>query len=282
MSLKFLTADLAPGDHRAREQDVSHLRVQAIRDPFDPLLGRIYTRLWHEFGHRNEMEPHDVIVARLAHDPRDLVHGHALRYELLAILDGDTIVGLRDHTAIVPPDPGPNHDGAAATRVLVHLSHVIVEPSHRGTGLSGWLRALPLQAARSCAAAVGRRCDDITLVGEMEHPDDTPAVQARLRSYARAGFRKLDPRQVDYHQPDFRPAAEIDATSLQPVPLMLVVRRVGREHEPTIPAAEVRELVGGLYTLFAVHQQPAHMAPLWAWQGSLPRAGAVPLLPLLP
>ena len=60
------------------------------------------------------------------------------------------------------------------------------------------------------------------------------------------------------------------------------MRRVGREHEPTVPAAEVRELVGGLYTLFAVHQQPAHMAPLWAWQGSLPRAGAVPLLPLLP
>lgn len=275
---QFIPEDLAPGDRSPRAPDRPHLRVQAVQGPDDPLLDRLYPRLWHEFGRRNEMEPREVIVSRLAHDPRDLVHGHALRYELLALFHGDELVGLRDHTAILPPTTDPD----ASTRAMVHLSHVIVEPSHRGTGLAAWLRALPLQAARSCAAALGRRCDDITLVGEMEHPDDTPAVLTRLRSYHRAGFRKLDPRQVDYHQPDFRPAAEIDASELQPVPLMLVVRRVGREHEPSLPAHELRELVRGLYTLFAVHQQPAHMAPLWSWHAELPHAGAVPLLPLLP
>ena len=275
-ALTFIPEDLAPGDRRACEAG-SHLRAQLVRDPGDPLFDRLYQRLWHEFGHRNEMERRDVIVDRLARDPRDLAHGHALLYELLAILDGDEVVGLRDHTAIVPPRDAMD----ASTRVLVHLSHVIVEPPHRGTGLSGWLRALPLQTARACAAAVGRRCDAITLVGEMEHPDDAPDVQARLRSYDRAGFRKLDPRQVPYHQPDFRPASEIDASAPRPVPLMLSLRRVGREHERSVPAAEVRELVTGLYTLFAVHQRAEHMAPLWALRDALPRTGAVPLLPLL-
>lgn len=271
---QFLPEDLAPGDQRAHQLERARLRVHAIRHPDDPLFDRIYDRLWHEFGDRNEMERRDVIVARLAHDPRDLVHGHALYYELLAILDGEDPVGLRDHTAIVPP--------ADPSSVLVHLSHVIVEPPYRGTGLAGWLRALPLQTARSLAARVGRPCAGITLVGEMEHPDDTAEVLTRLRSYDRAGFRKLDPRLVPYHQPDFRPAAEIDASSVRPVPLMLAVRRVGREHELELPAAEIREIVTGLYTLFAVHQPREHMTPLWALRDALPHADAAPLLPLLP
>lgn len=270
---RFLREDLAPGDDRAEELDVARLGIHVIHDPADPLFRRAYDRLWHEFGHRNEMEAHDVIVARLAHDPRDRVAGHALQYQLLVILDGDEIVGLRDHTAIAPPD-------SAAT--LVHMSHVIVEPRYRGTGLAGWLRALPLQAARACAAQLGQPCTAITLVGEMEHPGDTTDVQTRLRSYDRAGFRKLDPRQVPYHQPDFRPAAEIDATGVRPVPLMLVLRRVGREHEHAAPAAEVREITTGLYTLFAAHQRREHMAPLWALRDALPTIGTVPLLPLLP
>ncbi len=247
---EFIPEDLAPGDRRAREHR-SDLRVRAVRDAQDPLFDRLYARLWHEFGHRNEMESRATIVERLAQDPRDLVHGHALRYELLAVLDDDdNIVGLRDHTAIVPPAAAPG----APSRVLVHLSHVIVEAQHRGTGLAGWLRALPLQTARTCAALARRSCDGITLVGEMEHPSDATDVQTRLRSYA---------------------------SSLQPVPLMLALRRVGREHERTVPAAEVHELVTGLYTVFAVHQRREDMAPLWAWCDALPRTGAVPLLPLL-
>lgn len=273
---QFIPEDLAPGD-RHTPAPSSHLRVRAVHDPREPLFDRLYARLWHEFGHRNEMEDRDTIVERLAHHPGDLVRGHALRYELLAVLDGDELVGLRDHTAIVPPAAAPG----APTRVLVHLSHVIVEPRYRGTGLAGWLRALPLQAARATAALAQRDCDAITLVAEMEHPSDAPEVQTRLRSYDRAGFRKLDPQLVPYHQPDFRPTTEIDASSLQPVPLMLALRRVGREDEPTIPAAEVRELVTGLYTMFAVHQRREHMAPLWTWCDALPRAGAVSLQPLL-
>ena len=277
--LRIAPEDLAPGDQRARELDWSRLRVRAVHDPRDPLFHRIYDRLWQEFGARGEMERREVIRERLAWDPQKPVHGHALRYELLAVLAGDGLVGLRDHTAVVPPRTEPD----APTRVLVHLSHVIVEPALRGGGLSAWLRALPLQTARACAAAAGRRCDAITLVGEMEHPSDgSPDVLARLRSYGRAGFRKPDPQLVHYHQPDFRAPAEIDASSPQPVPLLLALRRVGAEHEGHVAAAELRELVTGLYTMFAVHQRPEHMAPLWAQLAAMPREGLIPLLPLLP
>lgn len=260
ITLPALPDDLAPGDARAREMDRAALRFVLVDGPDHPLFDRAYRRLWQEFGARGEMEAREIIAARLAWRP-------PLLYLLIAALDGDALVGLRDHTAIATPG-----------LVVVHLSHVVVEPSHRGGGLAGWMRALPLQAARACAPG----CDRVVLVGEMEHPDGTPETLARLRSYARAGFLKIDPAAVDYAQPDFRPPAEIDATEVRPVPLMLIVRRVGAEAEATITGAEVRALVGALYTMFAVHAKPEHMAPLWSRHARLPAPDAsVRLLPPL-
>lgn len=274
---RIIPEDLAPGDARALAVDWSRLRVERVRSPDHPLFAPLYDRLWAEFGARGEMEKRDVITDRFGWDPRQRVNHHALLYEMLAVLDGDAIVGLRDHTAIVPRPP---HRGDHPGQVIVHLSHVIVEPALRGGGLAGWLRALPLQAARECAAAAGEPGGDaITLVAEMEHPDGvTPMIMTRLRSYDRAGFRKIDPDTVRYVQPDFRPPAEIDASSLQPVPLSLVVRRVGRESEATLPGAEVRALVGALYTMFGVHMRADHMAPLWGLLDHFPGPGETVLL----
>lgn len=274
---RIIPEDLAPGDARALEVDWSRLRVERVRSPDHPLFAPLYDRLWAEFGARGEMEKREVIADRLGWDPRQRVNHHALLYEMLAVLDGDTIVGLRDHTAIVPRPP---HRGDHPGQIIVHLSHVIVEPPLRGGGLSGWLRALPLQAARECAAAAGEPGGDtITLVAEMEHPDGvTPMIMARLRSYDRAGFRKIDPDTVHYVQPDFRPPADIDASSVQPVPLSLVVRRVGREADATLPGAEVRALVGALYTMFGIHMRADHMAPLWGLFDHFPGPGETVLL----
>ncbi|MBX3026781.1 hypothetical protein KF840_17885 [bacterium] len=268
----MIPEDLAPGDLRGLEMEWAGLRVERVRSPAHPLFRRLYDRLWREFGARGEMEKEPVIAQRLGWDPRRPVEHHALLYEMLAVLAGDEIVGLRDHTAIVPMPPHrDDHPG----QVVVHLSHVIVEPPLRGGGLSAWLRAFPLQAGRECAAAAGEPAGDrITLVAEMEHPDGhTPMIMARLRSYDRAGFLKIDPDAVRYVQPDFRPAAEIDASSLQPVPLALVVRRVGREHETTLPGAEARGIVRALYTMFGVHCRADHMAPLWALLDHFPGPG---------
>lgn len=114
----------------------------------------------------------------------------------------------------------------------------------------------------------------ITLIAEMEHPDGvTPMVMGRLRSYDRAGFLKIDPDTVHYVQPDFRPAAEIDRSALEPVPLVLVVRRVGREAERSVAGGEVREIVQALYTMFGVHVRADHMAPLWGLFDHFPGPG---------
>lgn len=279
----LIPADLAPGDTRAVGLDWSDLRVERIQSPEHPLFRRAYDRLWREFGPRGEMERQEVIVSRFSWDPSRPVCDHALLYEMLVVLRGETIVGLRDHTAIVPMRP----TGARRTEsVIVHLSHNLVEPPLRGSGLAGWLRALPLQTARECATRAGWSSPSrhITLVAEMEPFDElSPPTAARLRSYGRAGFLAIDPGAVDYRQPDFREPAEIERTSLRSVPLMLIVRRVGREPQTSIPACEVRAIVTALYSMFARHVAPEYMDPLWTLRDHLPEgAESIALLPPLP
>lgn len=262
---RLIAGDLAAGDVAAREFDWSHFRITRVRTADDPLFSPAYRRLSEEFGPRGEMEQEAVIRARLDWSPAHPVGGHGLLYEILVVEREGTIVALRDHTAIVPAD-------GATREVIVHLSHVWIEPAWRGTGLSGWLRALPIQTAMEAAttAVVVTPSPAVTLVAEMEHPDPVaPAVLARLRSYERAGFLKIDPRRVAYAQPDFRPADQIDSSAIQPLPLALVVRRVGREHERAVAPAEVRRIVNALYSMFAVTTPARHMEPLWTWLDGL-------------
>src|SRR5262249_28358380 len=79
----------------------------------------------------------------------------------------------------------------------------------------------------------------------------------------KAGFVKVDPARVHYHQPDFRPSAEIDASGgPQPVPFQLILRRVAREGERTMLIAEVRRGVRALYTMYRPQFRPQDMAHL--------------------
>ena len=240
---ELIADDLAPGDVASQAFNWLGLRIARIRAANDPLFPAAYRRLWNEFGAHGGMEAEAVIRARLAWNPRRPITGYSFRYELLVVLRGDALVAVRDYTVIVPGAPRPTVAGDA---VLVHLSHMLVEPPLRGSGLSGWLRAIPIQTARECAAAAGAPGGPrITLVAEMEHPDGvTPGVMARLRSYERAGFAKIDPTRVCYCQPDFRAADVIDRTAVRPLPFALIVRRVGRETEGWISSAEVRALPG--------------------------------------
>lgn len=268
---ELIAADLAPGDTAAIDFDWSGIGIVRIRRPDHPLFRRAYRRLWDEFGPRGEMEKESVIEARLGWHPAHPINHHALLYEMIAVETRGQLIAVRDHTVIVPRPP----QREPLKHVLVHLSHMLVEPRMRGSGLSGWLRAFPIQTARECGAlAGGSPHDQITLVAEMEHPDGvTPGVMMRLRSYERAGFTKLDPDRVRYHQPDFRAPETIDMTSVRPLPLALIVRRVGREADPAFTGAEVREIVTALYTMFGVHVRAEHMAPLWALLNSFPDPG---------
>ena len=255
--------DLAPGDRGEATRDWTDVEVRRIHDAEDPDFAVAYERLWGEFGARGEMERRAVIRERLAWDPLLPIGCTALAYELLVLRRAGAIAALRDHSAVVRLDeggrplPGP---------VVVHLSHALVEPAQRGSGLAAWLRALPLQTARRCAAAGG--CaprTPIVLVAEMEPPDPSrPIRMPRLRSYERAGFQKVDPSAAPYAQPDFRPAEVLAGATPEPVPLSLVLRRVGREGERVMPAAEVAAVVEAIYAVYAVHVPAAALDPLRA------------------
>jgi hypothetical protein len=258
--------DLAPGDRRALDVDWSGYRLDVVRTPSDPLFEQAYAHLWKEFGSHGAMERREVITDRLAWDPRKPIGGFALRYEMIVVRRGSEIAALRDHTVILA--------ARSPARAVVHLSHALVEPAFRGSGLAAWLRALPLRTARSAAAVAGVAVpSSMTLVAEMEHGEEhLPDMKLRLRSYGKAGFRMVDPQRARYLQPDFRSAAEIESSSVQPLPFALIVRRVGREHETEMSGAELRELVDALYGMFGVHVRDEHMAQVRALAAGFPQA----------
>jgi GNAT superfamily N-acetyltransferase len=271
--------DLAPGDRDPAPADPGELAVHRVRDAGDPDFEHAYTRLWAEFGARGEMETRAVIRERLAWDPARPAVGAALAYELLVLRRRGELAALRDHSAVVRLDararplPGP---------VVVHLSHALVLPAQRGSGLAPWLRALPLGAARRCARAAG--CPHgapVVLVAEMEAPSaDEPERMLRLRSYERAGFWKVDPAAAPYAQPDFRPPELLAGIEPRAVPLSLVLRRVGLEREDSMPASELAAVVASVYAVYAVHVPAAAVEPLRAdaerWTARQPRFRLLP------
>jgi GNAT superfamily N-acetyltransferase len=255
--------DLAPGDRFVLERDWSDLSVRRVRDAADPDFAPAYRELWREFGGRGEMEVGRVIEDRLRWEPTRPVGSAVLAYELLVLRQAGALAALRDHNAVVRldaggrPRPGP---------VVVHLSHALVLPAHRGGGLAAWLRALPLAAARRAAATAGCAAGaEIVLVAEMEPPDPSDkARMARLRSYERAGFSKVDPAAAPYAQPDFRPPEQLAGEEPRSIPLCLVLRRVGREAETALPAGEVAAVVESLYAVYGVHVPAVALDPLRA------------------
>ena len=236
--LPISPSDLSPGDLRSAELDLSTFQITRIHSIDDPLFETAYGLLWDEFGWKHEMELRDTLKHRFALAPEML-------YELVLVQKDGTPAAVRDHTAI-----------AAGDEVVVHLSHNLVLPDWRRSGLAGWMRALPLLTARELIPAA-----PITLVAEMEYASlDDPKGDVRLQAYGRAGFKKVDPSVVRYHQPDFRSAVEIDASGgPKPVPFQLLLRKVGQENDETISAGKVRRIVDALYEMYGRQFRPEDM-----------------------
>lgn len=231
-------ADLAPGDAKSAALDLASFEVHRIRSIDDPWFEPAYAPLWEEFGAKHEMERRETLAARFQLVPR-------MRYEMVLVRQGGVFAAARDHTAI-PTD----------AETVVHLSHLLVAPAQRRSGLAGWMRAFPVALARE-----GRPAAPVTLAAEMEYDDGRDPHRAiRLRAYEKAGFLKVDPARVSYHQPDFRAPEVIDAEGgASPVPFQLLLRRVGREGAGTMTGAELRRIVRALYTMYGAQFRPQDM-----------------------
>lgn len=254
----MIPADLAPGDSKSLECDWTNLVLHQIRTPDAPSFATAFGELWRQFGTIGELEQPDVLARRMLWDPAQVVDRCAFLYQMMVLTRARKIAAVLDHTAIILVDePG----------VVVHLSHHLVAPEWRRTGLAGWLRALPVQAARAVLSAQKRSADSpITLVAEMEHPvASDPATHVRLAAYEKAGYKKIDPARVHFLQPDFRSHREIDSSGgPRPIPLGLVIRRVGREGEDRMSGAEVLRVVRSLYKMYGAGFRKQNMEAVQA------------------
>jgi hypothetical protein len=242
----MIPGHLAPGDTKSLEGDWSEIELHRIANATDPFFEMAFGALWEEFGFKGEMEQADVIADRLNWHPLEPRNGAALRYALVLLTHRGEFVAVRDHTVIVMSE----HPGA-----VVHMSHNLVAKDWRRSGIAGWSRALPISTALECLAELNYPAvSPITLVGEMEALDKTkPDTQVRLTAYEKAGFKMVDPARVNYLQPDFRHPVEIDKTfGPMPVPLCLMLRRVGRELDPTMGGDELLRVVHSLYRMYGV------------------------------
>jgi len=253
-------ADLAPGDRKSAALELATFEIRRVRSAGDPDFAEAYDHLWGEFGAKHQMEERGAIERRLAASP-------AMLYEMVLVKKQGRFAAVRDHTAIT-----------FAGETVVHLSHNLVAPEFRRTGLAGWMRAFPIATARELAADAA-----ITLVAELEYADAGEMGSIwRLRAYERGGFRKIDPSTVRYHQPDLRSLEEIDRTGgARPLPMQLCARLVGQEDAESISGGRVRQIVEALYTVYGAGLRAADMAhPALSLAEYPPDDATIALLPL--
>jgi GNAT superfamily N-acetyltransferase len=187
-----------------------------------------------QFGPLGEMEREAVLTAwfdRGSLSPPDAaIQAHY--HMVLARDERGTLAGVRD--VYVTTDRAKN-------RVVALLSHSLVLPPFRRSGLAALLRAVPVALAREALPHA-----EILLCAEMEmvRPDDRDSI-VRLMAYGRAGFQAIPPQAIGYAQPPFGEWTD-DA---RPIPLLAIVRRIGAESERTISRERARA--------FAAHYQAA-------------------------
>ena len=265
---------LAPGDARSLEGDWADMELHRITSPEDPFFSQAFGALSAEFGDAGEMEQDSVIARRMQWLPEQMINGASMQYALQIVTRRGEFVAVRDHTVIIlESEPG----------AVVHLSHNLVSPDWRRSGIAGWMRALPVATAMDSIQTLRLpSASPVTLVGEMEHFDPTrSATLVRLTAYEKAGFKMVDPELVSYLQPDFRDPAEIDISSgPQPLPLTLMLRRIGREAEGFVSGAEILHNVKALYKMYASEFRSADMYQVYESLKNYPAAGArIPLKP---
>ena len=254
------------------ERETRRYEIEVIEHPDHPDFKHAFRILWDCFGASGEMEPESVIREMMLEDSTiPTPQGSLARYFLLVARDRatGTIRGVRDGRVMLNP-------GYARDLCVIYLSHIFMLPETRGTVLTYWLRIAPFDLAVTYLHTLhqkgrvvlpepdapgryfGMRID-LAAETEFFSPEDKLSLQ-RILFYGRGGFDVVDPRHFPYRQPDFRGHDVVARTGDQPVPFMMLLRRVGRERQARLPIDEARAVIQLLYDDFATFCAPAGLA----------------------
>ncbi len=261
--------ELPQGDAKARAA-WDRYALSLVASPEDPSFEAAYTVLHDEFAAKGELETRPALLAYFASA------GPTTGYKLVVARDeAGELAAVRDCHVSVDRD---------ARVVVVFLSHAVVLPAHRRTGLASLLREVPASLGRRAVSELreqGVSDVDLVLAAEMEPVAESEETRVRLLVYGRAGFKIIDPRVLPYCQPDYREHALIDADRLRPVPLLAVVRWVGHETARALPRHLAAAFVEHLYRVVSAHCREADLAPPRAHTLDTLAAFSGPLVPLL-
>lgn len=253
------------------ERETRQYSIWSIEDPASPDFDEAYKVLHGAFGRTGEMERKEVIAGFLSSGPfRTASTGTFIKYFLLVVKDKNGVLcGVRDGTVLLNPAYAPD-------LCVVYLSHIYMLPHARGTVMSYWLRIAPIEIAVQHMAELHAQGKislpapgspgkyfgmQINLAAEMEYftPEERPSWE-RILFYGRGGFDAINPRHFPYRQPDFRDPEVIRVDGNMPVPFVLLVRRMGRERQATLPIREAQAIMRLIYDDFATHCEPAFLA----------------------
>ena len=247
------TSPRATGRSRAPTGRTSPCAASAT--PSDPDFALAYDQLWAEFGARGEMEARggDRRATRLG--PGASGRG-AARSPTSCSCCGAPATWRR--SATTPPwsrsarAAGPRR-GPGRRAPLPRPRRAAV-PGQRP-------RRLAARAAAPGRAALRRRSPGARRARRSSSSrrwspriPSAPGACARLRSYERAGFRKLDPATAPYAQPDFRPAGGPGRAPLpRRCPSAGAASRRARGRERRCRPPRWRAVVDAIYSVYGVH-----------------------------
>ncbi len=246
--------DLAPGEDRDKfELALGRFRVEEASTRADFEEG--FATLFAAFGPTGEIERKSTLEAWFEKGSLS-APGAPIRatYHMVLARDADgTLAGVRDCFVTVSPQ---------SRRSIVLLSHTLVLPPFRRSGLAALMRTAPVGLAKRELQRAGVVGGEVLLAAEMEMvtPRDRASV-VRFLAYGKAGFRVIPPQILPYAQPDFR---DLDALGVEavPLPFLALVRQVGKEHKADIAPDQVAAVVHHLQAIHTCHCRPADLVPI--------------------
>jgi hypothetical protein len=220
----ILPEDFSSHERTERNLDaLKRYRIEEITGP-GAAFDQAYAALWEEFGLRGELELPEVLLGELKGRPAN--KNLQVGYHLMSFFEGKQLVGVRDVFSVLDSE---------RKSCYVLLSHSLVLPPWRRSGVGALIRAAPAAIGRRALAQADYSQGELLLMAEMDPLDPaSDPTMIRLLAYGGAGYRVIPPQVLPYVQPDFS-GWQRARRDPHPLPLMIVYRWVGHEQEPALP-----------------------------------------------